>query len=101
MRIRKSGIVFLLIAAVSLFFVPFFQAQEKTSESIKVEEFQEEHLSAGPQDLKEKIGIAVFLAWIWVSILVLVVFLRQKVAEVDRLDRRKFFDSPKGKRFIQ
>jgi len=47
----------------------------------------------GPQDIVEKVGIYVFLAWVWISIVVLIYFLRLKVKEADRLYELKYYDS--------
>jgi hypothetical protein len=49
----------------------------------------------GPQNIVEKIGIYVFLAWIWISIVVLTYFLRLKVKEADRLYELRFYDAHK------
>ncbi len=50
-----------------------------------------EKIVAGPQNIKERTAIYVFLAWLWVSIGVLVYILRLKIKEVDRLHAIKFF----------
>lgn len=44
-----------------------------------------------PKNQKEAMGIYVFLAWIWLSIFVLIYILRLKVKEVDRIHQLKFF----------
>ncbi len=54
-----------------------------------------EKIAAGPQDIKQKTGIYVFVAWMWVSVFVLIYFLRLKVKEADRLYRLRFFSSKK------
>ena len=54
-----------------------------------------EKIVPGPQDIKEAAGIVVFLAWIWLSVLVLTYFLVQKIKEADRLHRLKFFPPKK------
>lgn len=46
------------------------------------------------KNIKEKTAAYVFLGWIWVSIFVLIYFLRQKINEVDRLYRSRFFNPP-------
>ena len=51
----------------------------------------DEVLHPAPKDIKERIGIYVFLAWLWLSLLVMVYFLRLKVKELDRLHALKFF----------
>ena len=49
-----------------------------------------------PQNIKEGTAIYVFLGWVWVSVVVLIYFLRLKVKEVDRLYRSKFFSPEKS-----
>ncbi|MBN1223560.1 MAG: hypothetical protein JXB23_09940 [Candidatus Aminicenantes bacterium] len=44
-----------------------------------------------PKDIKEATAIYVFLGWMWLSILVLIYFLRLKVKETDRIHELKFF----------
>ena len=59
------------------------------------EEQKPEKIEAGPQDIKQKTGIYVFVAWMWVSVFVLIYFLRLKIKEADRLYRLRFFSSKK------
>ena len=59
------------------------------------EEIQEVIVPA-PKDIKEAIGIYVFIGWMWLSIFVLIYVLRQKIKEVDRIYRLKFFSSDKN-----
>ena len=47
----------------------------------------------GPQDIKERIAIYVFLGWLWLSILVLIYLLRLKIRESDRLNNFAYFDT--------
>lgn len=49
------------------------------------EEVRAEVVHPGPQSLKEGWGIGVFLVWMWLSIGVLVYFIRLQVREVDRV----------------
>jgi len=51
----------------------------------------EEEIHAGPKDIKEEIGIYVFLGWLWFSIFVMIYLLRQKIRELDRLHSFKYF----------
>lgn len=56
----------------------------------------QEVVEPAPKDIKEAVGIYVFLGWIWLSIFVLIYILRQKIEEVDRIYRLKFFSSGKN-----
>jgi hypothetical protein len=49
------------------------------------------------RNIKERTAAYVFLGWIWVAVCVLIYILRQKVKEVDRLYKAKFFDLPVSK----
>ncbi len=53
-------------------------------------------LVPSPENIKEGIGIYVFLGWTWLSIIVLIYFLRLKIKEVDRLYWSKFFSPEKS-----
>ncbi len=44
-----------------------------------------EEIEAGPTDIREKIGVPVFLGWMWICLIVLIYFLILKVKETDRL----------------
>ncbi len=90
----------LLLLLFSCVFVPPSQAQEQ--EEVKKEDMEEIQATEGPQkivgapkDIKESIGIWVFVAWMWISIAVLIYFLRLKIKETDRLYFLKFFSSDK------
>ena len=49
----------------------------------------------GPRSPKEQVGVYVFIAWLWVAIIVLIFILRAKVREADRLFRAGYFrDKP-------
>jgi hypothetical protein len=50
------------------------------------------------KNIKERTAAYVFLGWIWAAVCVLIYILRQKVKEVDRLYKAKFFDLPVSKR---
>lgn len=95
--------VFFLWALLLLFlfswaFVPPSPAQQEVrkenTEEIQANEEPEKVVGA-PQDIKEKTGILVFVAWMWISIAVLVYFLRLKIKETDRLYSIKYFLSDK------
>ena len=56
-------------------------------------EVRAEVVQPGPQDVVERVEIYVFLVWFWISIVVLIYFLRLKVKEADRLYELKYYDS--------
>lgn len=45
----------------------------------------------GPGKLKERMGVYVFMAWLWASLIVLIFILRAKVREADRLFEAGYF----------
>jgi quinol-cytochrome oxidoreductase complex cytochrome b subunit len=53
-------------------------------------------LIPSPANIKESTAIYVFLGWMWLSIVILVYFLRLKVKEVDRLYWTRFFSPEKS-----
>lgn len=88
--------VFILNGADHFLGVPL---HSQTKESTKVQEHQQEEqlkeIPAGPRDIKERTAVLVFLGWLWLSIFVLIYFLRQKIKEVDQLQAMKFFETVK------
>jgi hypothetical protein len=54
---------------------------------------QPEKIIPAPQNIKESAAIYVFLGWMWLSIVVLIYFLRLKIKEADRLYMIRFFSS--------
>jgi hypothetical protein len=54
-----------------------------------------EKIIPGPQNIKERTAIFVFLGWMWVSIAVLVYILRLKIKETDRLYFSRYFSPEK------
>jgi hypothetical protein len=51
----------------------------------EADEAPAEVIHPGPRNLKEKWGIGVFLVWMWLSIAVLVSFIRLQIREADRV----------------
>ena len=49
----------------------------------------------GTRNPKERMGVYVFMAWLWISIIVLVYILRAKVKEADRLFDARYFKDEK------
>lgn len=67
----------------------FQQSLEEQDES------EVETIVPGPKDLRQATAIYVFLGWIWLSIGILIFFIRLKIKEVDRLHRLGFFSEDK------
>ncbi len=55
----------------------------------------EEKVRPAFKNIKDETATYVFLGWIWASIFVLIYFLRQKIKEVDRLYKSRFFNPPR------
>jgi hypothetical protein len=83
----------MICAGVVLCAFSWAQEPEPSTESQTLEEEMQQEIKPAPKDIKEAIGIYVFLGWIWVSIFVLVFILLQKIKETDRIYRLKFFSS--------
>lgn len=100
--IRSLLFVLVLTGTYPAFNNAFAQEAQKgpVTEIFQQERFSEE-IVPGPKDLKEKIGTIVFIIWLWITIIVLVFFLIQKIKEADRLHEFGFFHSQKGKKFIK
>jgi hypothetical protein len=72
------------------------QQPQTQEEAQAVKDETEEIIKPAPKDIKEAVAIYVFLGWMWLSILVLIYILRQKIKEVDRIYHLKFFSSDKN-----
>lgn len=89
----------LILTVLFLFFLvsfaPHFSPAQQVVEEPRTDTAQSEEESgkiiASPQNIKEETGIFVFVGWMWLSIFVLVFFLRLKIREADRLFRLKYF----------
>jgi len=96
MKIEKLA-AFILISYLLVFSIysSSFGQQASPQEKAKETEVKKapEKIVPSPHNIKEKTAIYVFLAWMWVSILVLIYILRQKIREVDRLYTLKFLGS--------
>jgi len=68
------------------------QAQTSTPQ----EKEEPEKIISAPHDAKQKTGIWVFVAWMWISVFVLIYFLRLKIKEADRLYRLRFYSAKKN-----
>lgn len=71
------------------------QQYEQSPEPQTETEDTQEVIKPAPKDIKEAIGIYVFLGWMWLSIFVLIYILLHKIKEADRIYRLKFFSSEK------
>lgn len=90
----------IFVLAVFIFFLLAFfgpplsltqQVVEETQTDTAQAKQESERIIASPQNIKEETGILVFVGWMWLSIFVLIFFLRLKIREADRLFRLKFF----------
>jgi hypothetical protein len=90
--------IFLLAFVFSIGQAEFIGGEEapslQQSQGDRVED-DVERIVPAPSDIKQATAIYVFLGWIWLSIGVLIFFLRQKIKEVDRLHRLGFFSEDK------
>ncbi len=98
--IKKKFLVWLLF--FTFFFLLFFAQPQFSQEAKPAEqgkalkpEKSPEKIVPSPANIKEAVGIYVFLAWMWLSIIVLIYFLRLKIKEVDRLHRLGYFSGEK------
>jgi hypothetical protein len=95
--ILPVALIFLFLAVwVGTCFCYPQQGAEKKESVVPKEEAEQENTVGAPQDIKQKTGIWVFAAWMWVSVFVLIYFLRLKIREVDRLYGLRFFSSKKS-----
>ncbi len=68
--------------------------QKEKTETTK--EFEEQNkVVPGPKNIKESTGIYVFVSWMWLSIAVLIFFLKLKIKEVDRLFELRYLSDTK------
>jgi hypothetical protein len=91
-------IVLLFVLLLVRIGIPYCAAQQDAEQAVTSDpqENQEpEKIVGAPQDAKQKTGIWVFVVWMWISILVLIYFLRLKIKEVDRLYSLRFFSAKK------
>jgi hypothetical protein len=87
--------MFVLTAAFCAGSLSFFQVDSEKAESEDLAELRQEKIVPGAKNIKESTGIYIFLGWMWLSILVLVYFLKLKVKEADRLHHLKYYSSKK------
>ena len=98
MTAKKKWIaLFILIVFLHSFVLIIIDfAQQVEQEKIgTIQEEASEKIIPGPQSIKESMGLYVFIAWLWLAILVLVYFLRLKIKEEDRLLEIRFLSEKK------
>ncbi|MGD2294383.1 MAG: hypothetical protein PVF22_00930 [Candidatus Aminicenantes bacterium] len=101
MNQRKTPGLFLLFLMVLAVFLggvgPALAQQEPLGQQPQAEPKVEvtETIVPAPKNIKEKTAIYIFVGWMWLSILVLIFFLRLKIKEVDRLHSLGFFSEDK------
>lgn len=97
MMLRKGKFQALFLIAVYVFLVIFFIdssfAQQVPPK--KQNDSREEKIIPSPKNIKENTSFYVFIGWMWLSIIVLIYFLRLKIKEADRLYKLKFFSKDK------
>ncbi len=69
---------------------PSFQQSREDQDESEIET-----IVPGPKDARQATAIYVFLGWIWLSIGILIFFIRLKIKEVDRLHELGFFSKNK------
>ncbi|MCJ7580616.1 MAG: hypothetical protein MUP98_08785 [Candidatus Aminicenantes bacterium] len=101
MKKRRALLLFAFFILVSVFSIvqaEIISGREAPSlqqrQGDRVETDAEVIVSA-PTDIKQATAIYVFLGWIWLSIGILIFFLRLKIKEVDRLHDLGFFTQDK------
>ena len=102
-RMKKTGpaAFFLLAICLVLLFAasghPQNQAaaNEKAKPSVTGAQAQPqaapEIIVPGPRNIRERIGIFVFVAWLWAAIVILVFILRLEIREADRVHKLKLY----------
>lgn len=97
MMVRKGRIQALFLIAVYVFSVVFLinSSFAQQAPPKKQDESREEKIIPSPKNIKEKTFFYVFIGWMWLSIIVLIYFLRLKIRETDRLNKLRFFSKNK------
>ena len=92
-----AAVLFLLLLAwIGTPYCPAQQDAEQAVMSDPQEKEMPEKIVGAPQNIKQKTGIWVFVVWIWISVFVIIYFLRLKIKEVDRLYQLKYFSAKKN-----
>jgi len=85
-------LIFTSVQAEWLVFHKKPSPQEKQGEPLMGEE---ETIVPAPKNIVEATAVYIFLGWIWLSIVILIFFLRLKIKEVDRLHDLGYFSKDK------
>ena len=106
-RTARLGCGFLAVLFAFLIAPDFFGAQQtspppqpapaakKAVEAAPAPAKAGQEVVPGPRNPKERMGLYIFMAWLWVSIIFLVFVLRAKVKEADRLFEAQYFKDEK------
>jgi len=106
-RTARMGCVLLAVLFTLLFAPDFIRAQQaspppqpapaakKALEAAPAPAKAGQEVVPGTRNPKERMGVYVFMAWLWISIIVLVYILRAKVKEADRLFDARYFKDEK------
>jgi hypothetical protein len=96
---EKARPLILFVFLTVGFFLPASTLAQQAVPPAKAQEIQAqaqpEKIVAAFQNIKESSRTYVFLGWMWLSIAVLIYFLRLKIKEADRLYEIKFFSPDK------
>lgn len=99
MRTGKVRLLILFVFLACSFFLSASSLAQQATPPAKAQaaqaKAQPEKIVAAFQNIKESSRTYVFLGWMWVSIGVLIYFLRLKIKEADRLYEVKFFSRDK------
>jgi hypothetical protein len=95
MRLGKKMVpalvILLFLSSAAVSFTPSFQQDPESPTTPQLQqEKPPEEIHPAPANIKQKVGLLVFLGWLWLSILVLIYFLRLKIQEADRLYELEF-----------
>ena len=97
----NAVLILLALSCFLLLFNPFIYAQEQQDKpaETEIQDLNENTNAAKPgqKNIKDKIALYVFLAWVWITIFVSIYFLRLKIIEVDRLFGYGYFQNSKIK----
>ncbi len=96
-RTLLLSVLFLLfvLAWIGTLYCPAQQQGGQKETFIPKDKDKPEIIAGAPQGIRQKIGIWVFVAWMWISIFMIIYFLRLKMKEADRLYRLQFFSAKK------
>lgn len=90
---------FLFLLLLSWVGVSYCSAEQDVTQaqtSTPQEKEEPEKIAGTPKDAKQKTGIWVFVVWMWISVFVIIYFLRLKIKEADRLYRLRFYSAKKN-----